>query len=30
VTRAVAWLASDDAAWMNNQGIDSEAGFRRG
>ncbi|MBX6768615.1 MAG: SDR family oxidoreductase, partial [Actinomadura rubrobrunea] len=29
VARLVRWLASDDAAWITGQVIDSEGGFRR-
>jgi 3-oxoacyl-[acyl-carrier protein] reductase len=27
--RLIAWLCSDDAAWITGQTIDSEGGFRR-
>ena len=28
--RLIAWLATDEAAWITGQTIDSEGGFRRG
>ena len=30
IAPVVAWLASDDSAWVTGQVIDAEGGFRRG